>query len=416
MKNALKKILVFSIIATLVINCLGFEKKVRAIETDTLGDCYCLDSHLDDGAPSLLDRDDFISYDEYIKFSEEHPDMVVPSNSETEAMRSTVPIDVPATLKYTIKGLTATTAVQTACIANGYLFITQREGSNTRLSRCTINETTKEATVSDYMTLTNFGHGQTLDYIGNNSAGSPRFIIGCKANSSYYEPGPDNTNVCYNWSLQIGRLTYSAGTTVSYTDIPRLAGITYANKNNTAYGTAKRVDAAVSDDLTKLVIWMKNTVGDVQYSVYNLGLINNLFNTLENQNVKYAYCYDSSVTNCFLGSCQQISTSAYMPNGSFQGIEIANDLTLKISGGHEGDIPKIAYITGSINSSTKTYSLSWIYNASVTNTTNFSGQALEIEGLQLYGIYTNCVIRDTGYTRNTGKYRVYSIANSSFTS
>ena len=373
------------------------------------------DTHFDDGVPGMMSKDDFIYLEDYLNYLKEHPE-ISRNQNEIELASPGATIQVSAALKYTIKGLTTDTAVQNACIVGNELYIIQLDSKleptldnptgnnpNARVSRCLINETLKTATVTDYMTINNLGHSQTLEYIGTSATGAARFIVACKANTSY-----DN-----KWALQVGRLTYDANQTISYTELPRLAAIAYANKDNTQYGTAKRVDAAVSDDLTKLLIWMQNTSNNIQYSFYNLNTINSLFDQLENETTKYVNCYSSQVTAAFLGSCQQLYANAFLPNDSFQGIEVDNNLTLKISGGKEGDTPKIAYITGSINSS-NSYICSWIFNANVINTTDFSGSDLEIEGLQLYNGCTNCVIRDTGYTRNTGKYRVYSINNYSF--
>lgn len=369
-----------------------------------------LDTHFDDGILGLMSRDDFDDEEDYLNYLAENPELMNPGN-EVEQTTSGVNISVNANLKYTINGLTTTTAVQNACIVGDELYIIQHENKladntnnpDVRVSRCTINESAKTATVADYMTIQNLGHSQTLEYIGTAANGAPRFIVACKANTAYDK----------KWVLQVGRLTYAANQTISYTSMPRLAAIVYANNNNTAYGTAKRVDAAVSSDLTKLVIWMQNTENKVQYSFYNLTTINYLFDQKENDASKYIYCYDTQVTAAFLGSCQQTAANAFLPNNSFQGIEVDNNLTLKISGGKEGDTPKIAYVTGYI--SNNSYICSWIFDANIVNTTDFSGYDLEMEGLQLYNGYTNCVIRDTGYTRNTGKYRVYSISDSSFT-
>jgi hypothetical protein len=382
---------------------------------DIYGEEYLLDSHEDDAVPCLLDIDDFDTYEEYARFKKEHPNLVVPESKGLNSPKSSKPIKVNATLGYTLKGLTADEAIQKSCQVGNYIYITLHEDADTRISRCLINKANKEATVIDYMTITGGGHGQTLEYVGDDSRGNPQFIVGCKASTASRKNEKGET-VYDHWSLQIGRVTYSAGTTLKYTDIPRLASIAYANKDNTPYDSAKRVDAAVSTDLSTLVIWMKSDKGNIQYSFYDMDGINDAFDAKEAQNSKYIYCYDSVIRDDLICSYQQSATNAILPNDSFQGIELENNGDLKISGGKKGQTPMIAVVSGKMNSKTKSYSCNWLHNAIVTNSNDFSGDKLEIEGLQINGGYTDCVIRDMVYTRNTGKYRIYKIQSSNFTS
>ena len=161
---------------------------------------------------------------------------------------------------------------------------------------------------------------------------------------------------------------------------------------------------------------MKNDKGNIQYSFYDMDGINEIFDEKEFQSSKYVYCYDNNVKEKLLYSYQQKASKAFLPNDSFQGIELTNNDNLRISGGKLGETPQIAVISGAINPKTKNYSCSWVSTATVSNTKNFSGDNLEIEGLQISGSYTNCVIKDIGYDLNDGLFRVYKILSSDFSS
>src|SRR5688500_16193571 len=70
-------------------------------------------------------------------------------------------VNASATLAYNIKSLNHNLAIQKAYIASSYVYVTQRSGSTVYLSRCLISG--NNATYQDEMTMTNCGHGQTLD-------------------------------------------------------------------------------------------------------------------------------------------------------------------------------------------------------------------------------------------------------------
>src|SRR3954454_59547 len=100
-------------------------------------------------------------------------------------------VNASATLAYNIKSLNHNLAIQKSYIASTYVYVTQRSGGTVYVSRCLISGT--NATYQDEMTLTNCGHGQTLDMYTYN--GINYLYVSSKADPSTTE----------DWSLQVGR-------------------------------------------------------------------------------------------------------------------------------------------------------------------------------------------------------------------
>ena len=115
------------------------------------------------GVVGILEQDDFDTLEEYQKYLETHP-KVQTRQSRVSANKN---VKAAATLRYKIKGLTSTAAIQKTYIGSTYIYVLQRKNADTILSRCLINGTT--ATYQDEMVLKNFGHGQTLEWFEHNS-------------------------------------------------------------------------------------------------------------------------------------------------------------------------------------------------------------------------------------------------------
>jgi hypothetical protein len=230
-------------------------------------------------------------------------------------------VNASATLYMTVKGLTHNLAIQKFYVASTYLYITQRSGGTVYLSRCVMNG--NEANYLDSMTLTNCGHGQTLDmYTYNN--------INYLYVSSKADPATS-----YYWSLQVARLQYTAGATYDYTDLHRITYMNYANKTGTRLGTTYRVDGGGNSTYT--VFRVQTEEGTVTYAIYNTVALNQLLDANEqvqlNSTGAKAACYTSFT---------QSGSSIVRPNGSFQGIDMLDNSEIYVSGGAEGDTPQIA--------------------------------------------------------------------------
>ena len=64
--KSFKRIIVGLVISTVLLSNVFSNVRTKAFDSnERIGDIIYLDTHIDDGAPSLLDRDDFISYDDY---------------------------------------------------------------------------------------------------------------------------------------------------------------------------------------------------------------------------------------------------------------------------------------------------------------------------------------------------------------
>ena len=86
------------------------------------------------------------------------PMVILPTSAISPASTS----NVTATLAYTLRNLKYGNAVQNFYIGEKYIYITQRSGSTTYLSRLEIRG--NEAWYLDNMTLNTYGHGEGLDF------------------------------------------------------------------------------------------------------------------------------------------------------------------------------------------------------------------------------------------------------------
>ena len=330
--------------------------------TETADTNEDLDTHVDDGVPVIMEEDDFDTPEEYRKYLEEHPEQQV----ETYAAKASANHNVKATatLRYKIQNLPSKNAIQKTYIGSTYIYVIQRVGANSLLSRCTINGNL--ATRKDYMTLKNFGHGQTLEWFEHKS--KPYFWVTCKGNTAY-----DNY-----WGTQIGRLEYEAGQTIDYTSICRFSHLSYANKSGKSFGSVKRVDAALSSDKTKLLFWVQEkSKGEIQYSYYNTAELNAALDKKEKEASKYVPCTDASIKAACYGSFRQTGSNRVLPNGSCQGLEFSDATSIYVIGGNVGETPRIAKMTGS----GANYKYSYLATISHGN----FGKSTETEGIQLKG-------------------------------
>lgn len=351
-----------------------------------------LDTHVDDGVPGILEEDDFNSPEDYKKYLEEHPERQVQTYSAQATANHED--EAGATLRYRIKGLKSGTAIQKTYIGSTYIYVIQRSGQNSYLSRCTINGGI--ANYKDRMLLKNFGHGQTLEWFEHKN--KPYFWVTCKANLAF----PDRY-----WGTQIGRIEYKANQTIDYTSICRFSHLSYANKKGTSIGSVKRVDAALSSDKSKIIFWVQDTTGEIQYSYYNTAKLNAELDKKEATSSKYVPCTNSAIKSACYGSFRQSEGNRVLPNGSCQGLEFSDAASIYVIGGGAGKKPKIAKMTGSGSS----YKYSYLITAKHDN----FGNKTESEGIQLKGNYVYFGIHDDSKNASKGeKECIYSIKKSAF--
>lgn len=355
------------VLCVIMISVMGVS--VRA--TTNIDDSELLDTHEDDGVPSILEKDDFETPEEYQRYLEEHPEAQI----QTYAVKASPSkkVTAKATLRYKIKGLPSSAAIQKTYIGSTYIYVIQRSGNDSIMSRCTISGSA--ANYKDKMILKNFGHGQTLEWFEHK--GNPYFWVTCKANTAEDK----------RWGVQIGRLAFQAGKTLDYTEIPRFSHMSYANKKGVSFGSVKRVDAALSSDRTKLLFWVKDKNNNVQYSYYNASKMNAELDKKTSSISKYVPCKESAIKSACYGSLVQTGGNKVLPHNSCQGLEFSNATSIYIAGGGAGEVPQIAKMLGSGSS----YKYSCL--VSITHS-NFNKTHTEIEGLQLKGDYVYLGISD----------------------
>lgn len=348
----------------------------------------------------LLEQDDFVSQEEYEEYLEKHPDVKeqqyteTPENSLITRATPNTTGSATASHVYDITGLPSQNAIQKTYIATDYVYVVQRSGTTSFLSRCLISGT--KAVYKDHMVLERFGHTQTLEMFQYN--GKTYFWIGCKANTDY----------SYNWATQLARIQYVPSKNVDYTEVYRFTSLSYANANGTSIGAIKRADAALSSNGERLFLWVQDVDGEIQYSYYNAATLNAELDKLEaSGGTKYTGFTNSRIKAACYGSFRQSGSNRVLPNGSCQGVEFNNANNIFIIGGNENESPKIAKLNGSGNN----YTFSKL--VTVTNSALGTGAKIETEGIQLKGDYIYFGIYNK-YTTGQQRWRIYRISKSVF--
>lgn len=389
----------------------------------------------DDGAviDTDYDSDDF-DYDEgesnsYSTFTENSDEVVSANNTlfnvipkkDVEEVKPDKVIDMKAKKAYKVTGLKHRLNIQRSYVASGYIFVSQSNSKGTTfLSRCKLKGTI--ATYKDEMKLVNFGHNQTLQFYSHNN--KTYVLIGCKGNTNVdIKTGnpDDDRKLGQNLTIQVGRIQYKAGTTISnYTQINRMVRLDCANTSGKPFDTIlndeqelknniktviKRMDASLSSNKKYLVLAVRSIHEHIQYSYYDFDVINNLLDKVEGKTPNYIDCSDNTnLNNACKFSCVQKKGKRILPNGSCQGIDFTNAYSIYMSSGSgtSGEkfftedknyenpfyfnyMPKIAKMVRSSNG--YSYSLciriNNIYTSdTVPNHTNLPDYYMEIEGIQ----------------------------------
>ncbi|MCI8957224.1 MAG: hypothetical protein HFG29_09645 [Eubacterium sp.] len=363
---------------------------------------YANDNNLNGfGDDLLLEQDDFSSQEEYEDYLDEHPEVEPQQYTEIPDSQSMVRATsgstgtATATLEYTIVGLPSNNAIQKTYITSKYVYVLQKVGSDSYLSRCVISGT--RANYQDCMVLKRFGHTQTLEMFQNN--GKEYFWVGCKANEKYED---------YKWATQLARIQYSPRSDIDYTEVYRFSSLSYANGDGISIGTIKRADAALSSNGKKLFLWVQDDTGEIQYSYYDAGVLNAKLDALEkNGGSKYIAFTNADIKKACYGSFRQSGSNRVLPNGSCQGVEFNDADNIFIIGGNQNEAPKIAKLTGSKSN----YTFSKL--VTVTNSNLGVGAYAETEGIQLKGDYIYFGIYYKNKT-DPGRWQIYKILKSAF--
>lgn len=286
--------------------------------------------------------------------------------------------------------------IQKVYVGSTYLYGLQQESSkspNIYLYRGVLPDTGEiDVNMTKYMTLTNFGHTETLDYFEYNQ--QPYFWIGTKPT--------DNSSATYPWASQVGRLPIDGEDKDGNTSIERISSISSANANGKPAFELLRCEAALSSTNSRLFILGEDAKGNKQLTVYNANTVNRL---LDNSATGYVSCQDSSMKTLVADGGALISShirSFSYPNKSLQGIEYSDDNKIYISGGAPSDTPKIN-------------KRNWQFTQSETASLDLSGSQIETEGIQLKGskVYVG-IEQHLSTDYGNGGHLVYSIPKNTF--
>lgn len=227
-----------------------------------------------------------------------------------------------------VQNLYVSTAKQTGTTTTRTIYVTQRVVDVTYLSRFTVTNESATAIFQDSMELPGFGHGETLDYLGDDY-----FLIGCKVET---EDPPSE-----RWSLQIGILKYAAGTSPAYTSLRRFTYLNYANKTATSMGKTIRVAAATSSDANDNLVFAIYTEDANKNRKWN-------FSVYPKAQLKTALMATTASAPLNMKDVKSLCkntftlTQSQLPNSSFQGMEVSSNIYLAGGKQHAITVPLIA--------------------------------------------------------------------------
>lgn len=244
---------------------------------------------------------------------------------------------IPAKKAFTIENLPVQRAVQKAYVGTSNLYALQKYGDDLIISRAPITKFSGKAQtayIADHMTLTGFGHGQTLDWFRHGT--NDYFLVATKPNSA-------------GWATQIGRIKYDSQNPVSgNTAITRLSSINRAQKSGHSIGTLLRAEAAVSTSGKEILIlaMAQDLDGHNTKSVftrYKLDELNGVLDDQEAAGTNFISAGDDKVTATAIDT-MTVSGSLYSNtiNGSIQGIDLSDGAAIYISSGNEGEQPAVS--------------------------------------------------------------------------
>lgn len=227
------------------------------------------------------------------------------------------------------------------------VFVTQREGSDTVLSRCEVSGATCE--VKDSVTLKDFGHGESLEVI---KEGDKTLIwIGNTA----------NTEDDHRWSTDISLVEYNINPDESSgAEVTNVK--TFTNLEGVApeqSGSAHRSAVAIADGSDRIAfrIQIGTAAKDTYYAIYKLSEVTEALQNSSSDNVDIEDISELQITHF---------TGLDRPNNSFQGFDIKG----------VGSGNKFIYMFGGVEGETPT-----IYKYSYTNGGNYEHvKTIEIKG------------------------------------
>lgn len=260
----------------------------------------------------------------------------------------TVPDGYGAVSTLCLKDLPDTHAVQQfafyrdAASKRTYVFVTQRSGTNTYLSRCLVDEKTHTAVQIDYTVLVGYGHGDILDVTVHN--GEVYLMVGSDANVGVKADGTAVTKD--NWSTTITRLKYNTG---EIEEIKKITDIHYASKDGSILredGVPYRVNLGMDDEADVLAVYVSvatasnpsKVTGYHHITAYRLSALHDLLDQAQ-ESISLKNC-----TDAFLATTGSVGFTKIFQNSSCQGIDVDANGNIYVTGGSTSNKPQLGLL------------------------------------------------------------------------
>ena len=164
--------------------------------------------------------------------------------------------------------------------------------------------------------------------------------------------------------------------------IARFCNLNYANRANTRFADVERVNAAITTSADKLLLWVRSSSNSIQYSIYDFDTFNSELDKVDGNSYLAYFSNNTIMKTACKFSVVQNSSNCVLPNGSFQGIDIANEgdtgkHAIYIASGNQVNDKElvIARVSYDVSASTLTYK----DNVGI----NLSGNNNELEGIHV---------------------------------
>lgn len=293
--------------------------------------------------------------------------------------------NVDAHLKYRFKGLPKANVVQKVYVGSTYVYALQLFNSNTdvvisRIKKDSVSDFDLDFSKAETMYLKNFGHGQTFEYFSYN--GQAYWWIVTKGSGGEH-----------NWGTQVGRIQFQPNTedTTPYngnTSITRLSALSKATISGNAYGSIKRVEAALSStnapvsggETDRLLLLAGiDTSGNGHFTLYDNDKVNAILDTVD---ATHGHISCDKLKPALVSDPYRKvdNLASKLTSDSVQGYDISDGRAIYISSGQPNQPGYSGPDTPGIS---KFYwSDSHIVKHSLRNT-NWSGINTETEGVQV---------------------------------
>ncbi|MGE7878022.1 hypothetical protein [Peribacillus muralis] len=274
--------------------------------------------------------------------------LIISSSMTTVASAATT-ITTTIDRVFEYSGLSSKSAIQNFDYGNkNEVFVTQRSGEDTILSRCIIEGV--KCNVKDYVVLTKFGHGESLEVIKEND--KTYIWIGNTVNSN-------------NWSTDISLIEYQVDSSISTgAKVDNVKTINHLEKITNTSGSAFRSAVAIADGNDRICfrVQIGTAASNTYYAVYKLSDVTKALKASTGK-ISIEDLSSKQLTN-FTGLAR--------PNNSFQGFDItgvgSGNKFLYLYGGGAGQTPtifKYSYTNGGNTEHVKTIKIKGSYVGSL---------------------------------------------------